>query len=245
MDIFQYKKSNISQKTFLIDPATRERIDIVHLLSGVASSRSEDVAHEFMTTVRAPSYCQAYGSYSDLVNCPTIDVVYIATPHSHHFQNAMLALEAGKHVLCEKSLTVNAAQAKKLFAVAEQKQRFLMEGLWVRFLPVSVEVRRLLQAGAIGTITRVFADNGLGVDPYREFPTGDRMVVKELAGGALLDPQQTDPKYKPQRVPVYAPQATQTTRPSRCAFKATKAKSKSPVGRVVRPGYESSDGDLG
>ncbi|KNG86651.1 dimeric dihydrodiol dehydrogenase [Aspergillus nomiae NRRL 13137] len=171
----------------LIDPATRERIDIVHLLSGVASSRSEDVAHEFMTTVRAPSYCQAYGNYSDLVNCPTIDVVYIATPHSHHFQNAMLALEAGKHVLCEKSLTVNAAQAKKLFAVAEQKQRFLMEGLWIRFLPVSVEVRRLLQAGAIGTITRVFADNGLGVDPYREFPTGDRMVVKELAGGALLD----------------------------------------------------------
>ncbi|KAB8245433.1 hypothetical protein BDV35DRAFT_405795 [Aspergillus flavus] len=137
--------------------------------------------------VQAPSYCQAYGNYSDLVNCPTIDVIYIATPHSHHFQNAMLALEAGKHVLCEKSFTVNAGQAKKLFTVAEKKQRFLMEGLWTRFLPVSVEVRQLLQAGAIGTVTRVFADNGLGMDPYSDFLPGDLMVVKELAGGALLD----------------------------------------------------------
>ncbi|KAK6810902.1 hypothetical protein RU639_013335 [Aspergillus parasiticus] len=111
--------------------------DIVHLLSGVASSRSEDVAQEFITAVQAPSYCQAYGDYSDLVNCPTIDVIYIATPHSHHFQNAMLALEAGKHVL------------------------------WA--------------------VIRVFADNGLGIDPYSDFPPGDRMVVKELAGRALLD----------------------------------------------------------
>ncbi|KAE8316904.1 hypothetical protein BDV41DRAFT_561847 [Aspergillus transmontanensis] len=119
--------------------------------------------------VQAPSYCQAYGDYSDLVNCPTIDVIYIATPHSHHFQNAMLALEAGKHVLCEKSFTVNAGQAKKLFTVAEKKQRFLMEGLWTQ------------------AVTRVFADNGLGMDPYSDFPPGDRMVAKELAGGALLD----------------------------------------------------------
>ncbi|KAE8338373.1 hypothetical protein BDV24DRAFT_166397 [Aspergillus arachidicola] len=173
-------------KDLLTHPATRERHDIVHLLSGTATSRSEDVAQEFITAVQAPSYCQAYGNYSDLVNCPTIDVIYIAT-HSHHFQNAMLALEAGKHVLCEKIFTVNAGQAKKLFTVAEKKQRFLMEGLWTRFLPVSVEVRQLLQAGAIGTVTRVFADNGLGMGPYSDFPPGDRMVVKELAGGALLD----------------------------------------------------------
>ncbi|KAE8414291.1 hypothetical protein BDV36DRAFT_286341 [Aspergillus pseudocaelatus] len=164
-------------KDLLVDPATRRHGNIGHLLSGVASSRSEDVAQEFINTVQAPSY----------FNCPIIDVIYIATPHSHHFQNAMLALEAGKHVLCEKSLTVNAAQVKKLFAIAKQKQCFLMEGLWTRFLPVSVEVRRLLQAGVIGTVTHVFADNGLGADLHRDFATGDRMVVKELAGGALLD----------------------------------------------------------
>ncbi|KAE8353686.1 hypothetical protein BDV28DRAFT_164764 [Aspergillus coremiiformis] len=174
-------------KDLLLDPATRGRIDFIHILSGVASSRSEDVAQEFITAVQAPPYCQAYKNYSDLVCCPTIDVIYIATPHSHHFQNAMLALEAGKHVLCEKSLTVNAAQAKKLFAIAEQKQRFFMEGLWTRFLPVSIEVRRLLQTGAIGTINRVFADTSLGMDPSRDFPADDRMVVKALAGGALLD----------------------------------------------------------
>ncbi|KAE8365224.1 hypothetical protein BDV27DRAFT_157134 [Aspergillus caelatus] len=174
-------------KDLLVDPATRRHGNIGHLLSGVASSRSDDVAQEFINTVQAPSYCHAYGNYSDLVNCPIIDVIYIATPHSHHFQNAMLALEAGKHVLCEKSLTVNAAQVKKLFAIAKQKQCFLMEGLWTRFLPVSVEVRRLLQAGVIGTVTHVFADNGLGADLHRDLATGDRMVVKELAGGALLD----------------------------------------------------------
>jgi predicted dehydrogenase len=100
----------------------------------------------------------------------------------------MLALETGKHVLCEKSLTVNAAQAKKLFATAEQKQRFLMEGLWTRILPVSIEVHRLLQTSAIGTITRGFADNGLGMDPSLDFPVGDRMVVKELAGGGNFGP---------------------------------------------------------
>ncbi|KJK61360.1 MviM [Aspergillus parasiticus SU-1] len=155
-------------------PANKRTTDIVHLLSGVASSRSEDVAQEFITAVQAPSYCQAYGDYSDLVNCPTIDVIYIATPHSHHFQNAMLALEAGKHVLCEKSFTVNAGQAKKLFTVAKKKQHFLMEGLWTQFLPVRA-------------VIRVFADNGLGIDPYSDFPPGDRMVVKELAGRALLD----------------------------------------------------------
>ncbi|GMG03949.1 unnamed protein product [Aspergillus oryzae] len=138
----------------------------------------------------------AYRNYSDLVNCPTIDVIYIATPHSHHFQNAMLALEAGKHVLCEKNFTVNAGQAKKLSTVAEKKQRFLMEGLWTRFLPVSVEVRQFLQAGAIGTVTRVFADNGLGMDPYSDFLPGDLMVVKELAGGALLDREFKCPPVK-------------------------------------------------
>lgn len=176
-----HNKSPLTSAEFtkdLIDPATRRHSDIGHLLSGVASSRSEDVTQEFINTAQAPSYFQAYGNYSDLVNCAIIDVIYIATPRSHHFQNAMLILEAGKHVLCEKRLTVNAAQAKKLFAIAKQKQCFLMEGLWIRFLLVSVEMRRLFQAGALRTVTHVFADNGLGVDPYRDFATSDRMVVK-------------------------------------------------------------------
>ncbi|KAE8145007.1 NAD(P)-binding protein [Aspergillus avenaceus] len=174
-------------RDLLTDPGLRGRADLVHILSGVASSSSEDAAREFIAKVEAPSHCHAYGEYAQLVQCPTIDVIYIATPHSHHFQNAMLALEAGKHVLCEKSLTVNAAQAKKLFATAERKQRFLMEGLWTRFLPISFEVRQLVRSGAIGTITRIFADNALGMDPGCDFAVDDRMVVKGLAGGALLD----------------------------------------------------------
>ncbi|KAA8646646.1 Gfo/Idh/MocA family protein [Aspergillus tanneri] len=150
-------------KDLLIDPTTREVTDVAHALIGVASSRSEEAASAFLDKVHAPSSCRAYGNYGDLVNSSEIDIVYIATPHSHHFQNAMLALEAGKHVLCEKALTVNAQQAKKLFVTAVQKQLFLMEGLWTRFQPAGVQVRRLLR------------------------DADDRMVKKELAGGALLD----------------------------------------------------------
>lgn len=171
----------------LIDPATRGATDIIHLLSGIASSRSSDIAKSFLADVRAPSTCQAFASYVDLVQSPAIDVIYVATPHSHHFQHAMLALEAGKHVLCEKSLTVNAAQARRLVETAQRKQRFLMEGMWTRFLPVSLETRRLLQMGAIGAVTRILADNSLGIGPESEFSATDRLVVKELAGGALLD----------------------------------------------------------
>ncbi|KAF7624392.1 hypothetical protein AFLA_008101 [Aspergillus flavus NRRL3357] len=166
----------------------------------------------------------------------------------------MLALEAGKHVLCEKNFTVNAGQAKKLSTVAEKKQRFLMEGLWTRFLPVSVEVRQLLQAGAIGTVTRVFADNGLGMDPYSDFLPGDRMVVKELAGGALLDlgvysihwVLQAMPKTNRRPIQILSTTTEYAmARPPRCASKAIKAKPKSTAGRGVRPGYESLDEDPG
>ena len=99
----------------------------------------------------------------------------------------MAALHHGKHVLCEKPLAVSAAQATKLFAVAKAKKRFLMEGLWTRFLPAGLAVRQLIRDGTIGTITRVFADNSLGMDLKQDFSTSDRMVVPCLAGGALMD----------------------------------------------------------
>lgn len=99
----------------------------------------------------------------------------------------MLALEAGKHVLCEKPLTVNADQARKLFSIAAKRNLFLMEGMWTRFQPIAMELQRLIQPRAIGTIIRVFADNGLGVYASSEWPSDDRMTRKDLSGGALLD----------------------------------------------------------
>jgi dihydrodiol dehydrogenase / D-xylose 1-dehydrogenase (NADP) len=174
-------------KDIILEPTTRNIHDIKHILVGVASSSSEDTSREFITKVGAPSTCHAYGSYKSLVKDPNVDIVYIATPHSHHFQNVMLALEAGKHVLCEKAFTVNKKQAEILFNTAQRKNLFLMEGMWTRFLPVGVQVRQRIHDGAIGTVTRVFADNSLGMDPPVNFPPEDRMVRKDLAGGALLD----------------------------------------------------------
>ncbi|KAJ5911066.1 D-xylose 1-dehydrogenase (NADP(+)) [Penicillium subrubescens] len=97
-----------------------------------------------------PTPCTAYATYTDLVADPNVDVIYVATPHSHHFQNVMLALHAGKHVLCEKAFTVNAAQAKILVETAREKGLFLMEAVWTRFFPLSVQVRDIIQSGEIG-----------------------------------------------------------------------------------------------
>jgi predicted dehydrogenase len=137
--------------------------------------------------VDAPSSAKAYGSYEDLVKNDDIDIVYVATPHSHHYQNVMLCLEAGKNVLCEKAFTVNAAQAKKLVQTAREKNLFLMEAVWTRYFPLSIYVRDAITSGRLGTVIRVSADNSLGAHPETVFDNKHRMVNPDLAGGALLD----------------------------------------------------------
>jgi predicted dehydrogenase len=128
-----------------------------------------------------------YGSYSDLVADPNVDIVYIASPHSHHYQHARLALEAGKHVLCEKAFTVNAKQTQILIDIAREKKVFLMEAVWTRFLPLAKEIREVVASGKIGEVKRVWADLSYWKDVEGEFASGHRMVDLGLAGGALLD----------------------------------------------------------
>ncbi|KAJ5937154.1 hypothetical protein N7454_004809 [Penicillium verhagenii] len=171
----------------LKDPATRDASDISHQVAAVASSSSKDRADQFIVDVGIPAPCVAYGSYEELVADPNVDVVYIATPHSHHYQNARLALEAGKHVLCEKAFTVNVDQAKILCELARQKNLFLMEAVWTRYFPLSVQVRRLIQQGAIGEVYRVIADTSFSDDPENKWGPENRMVNLDLAGGVLLD----------------------------------------------------------
>lgn len=108
-------------KDLTADPKTRDVHDIKHEIVAAASSSSASRAEQFLKDVGAPSSAKAYGSYEELVKDPNVDVIYVATPHSHHYQNAMLCLEAGKNVLCEKAFTVNAAQAKALVAKAKEK----------------------------------------------------------------------------------------------------------------------------
>lgn len=121
----------------------------------VASSSSKASAESFLEKVKAPAGAKAYGSYAQLVNDPDVEIVYVATPHSHHFQNAMLALEAGKNVLCEKALTVNAAQARKLVETAKAKNLFFMEAVWTRYFPLSIKLREMVSSGLIGPVYRV------------------------------------------------------------------------------------------
>jgi predicted dehydrogenase len=95
----------------------------------------------------------------------------------------MLCLEAGKHVLCEKAFTVNAAQAKRLAEKAKEKNLFLMEAVWTRYFPLSIYVRDIITSGKLGHVSRVFADNSFNF----QFDEKDRMINPDLAGGALLD----------------------------------------------------------
>ncbi|PSN64878.1 oxidoreductase domain-containing protein [Corynespora cassiicola Philippines] len=175
-------------KDLLVDPQTRGVTNVKHTVVAAASSSSKSRAEQFLKDVGAPADAKPYGSYEELVNDPNIDIIYVATPHSHHYQNAMLALEAGKNVLCEKAFTVNAAQTKALADKAKEKNLFLMEAVWTRYFPLSIYVREQITSGRIGPIARVLADNSMALDPEENFKDGKhRMVNPDLAGGALLD----------------------------------------------------------
>jgi predicted dehydrogenase len=140
-----------------------------------------------LTCVGAPGTAKAYDSYSSLVNDPDVDIVYIATPHSHHYQHARLALSAGKHVLVEKPITVTSLQCRKLRELAKEKKRFCMEAVWTRFFPLSREICQFISEGKLGDVKRVFADFSFWNDVDKEFGDEHRMVNLDLAGGALLD----------------------------------------------------------
>jgi len=126
---------------------------------------------------------QAYGSYEALAAAEGVDIIYIATPHPMHAENALLALGGGKAVLCEKPFTMNRREADEVVALARAKNLFLMEAMWTRFLPALAEVRRIMASGEIGSVTQVHADFGYSatLDPEH------RVNKRELGGGALLD----------------------------------------------------------
>ncbi|KAH7355942.1 hypothetical protein BKA66DRAFT_257704 [Pyrenochaeta sp. MPI-SDFR-AT-0127] len=174
-------------KDLLVDPTTRDAGDIRHIVAAAASSTSASRAQDFLNEVKAPSTAKAFGSYKELVNDKDVDIIYVATPHSHHYQHTRLALEAGKHVLVEKPITVNAEQCRILRDLAKEKKRFLMEAVWTRFFPLSREVTEFIRSGQLGDVKRVFADFSFWNDAEKEFGTKHRMVNLDLAGGALLD----------------------------------------------------------
>ncbi len=126
---------------------------------------------------------RVYTDYESLAVDPDVDAVYIATTHNFHFENIKLCLENGKHVLCEKPFTVNAAQTETLMTLAREKNLFMMEAVWTRFLPAIGKLRELLAEGVIGEVLTVKADFSI----TGEFGAEHRLKNKALAGGALLD----------------------------------------------------------
>lgn len=145
-------------------------------------SRSPASAADFVARVGAPEPV-ATGSYEDLFAHPDVDVVYVATPHSRHHPDTLAALAAGKHVLCEKPLALNARQAEEMIAAARGAKRFLMEALWSRFLPPYRDLVGVLAAGTIGEPRLVEATFGFRA-AYRP---EHRLFAPALGGGSILD----------------------------------------------------------
>lgn len=150
-----------------------------HKIEAVGS-RSAQKGHAFAAEF---ADCASYGSYEELVADPKIDAIYVATPHPSHVSNTLLALRAGKPVLCEKPFAVNAIQAKLMIDTAREMNVALMEAMWTRFLPHFKKTRELLSSGVIGQVISVEADHGQRLAAL-QIP---RLMLPEFAGGALLD----------------------------------------------------------
>ena len=145
-------------------------------------SRSAGSAERFVAE-HGLEGARTHASYDALVADPDVDVVYVASPHALHLEHATLALAAGKHVLCEKPLVMNVAEAEQLVAAARQADRFLMEAMWTACHPVVRAVRQGLEEGRFGTPRMLHATLGFRVEGSPD----DRMFDPALGAGALLD----------------------------------------------------------
>jgi predicted dehydrogenase len=143
-------------------------------------SRRADAARAFADEF---GIAHAHDSYEALVDDPDVDIVYIATPHPAHAENAILALEHGKHVLVEKPFTLTGAEAARVRDVARSNGLLAMEAMWTRYLPHMVRIREIVEAGTLGEVRALSADHTqkLPSDPAH------RLNALELGGGALLD----------------------------------------------------------
>ena len=123
----------------------------------------------------------AYGSYEEMLKDEQVELVYITSPHSHHYQHMKMCIEHGKHVVCEKAFTVNAMQAREIAKLAKEKGVYVAEAIWTRYMPSRKMINDLLEGGAIGKVHTLTANLSYDVDEIR------RMWDPALAGGTLLD----------------------------------------------------------
>jgi predicted dehydrogenase len=139
-------------------------------------SRAERFAKKF-------GFDRSYGSYEELVADPELDVVYVATPHSHHYEHTLLCLNNGKNVLCEKAFALNLKEVNEMISVAREKKLFLMEALWPPFQPSYQEADRIIKSGELGKVLTMAGRFGFTAD----YSPAARTYDLELGGGSLLD----------------------------------------------------------
>lgn len=142
------------------------------------ASRTEEKARQFADTYHASKW---YGSYEEMVADDGIDLVYVATPHSHHKEHTMLCLNYNRAVLCEKAFAVNTKEAEDMIRLAKEKNILLAEAMWVRYMPMSFTLKEIIDSDVIGKITGLTANLGYSLMQV------ERLIRPELAGGALLD----------------------------------------------------------
>lgn len=142
------------------------------------ASRSLEKAKEFASRY---GFEKAYGSYEEMLADENVELVYIATPHSHHYRHMKLCIEAGKHILCEKAFTVNTRQAEEIFRLAKEKEVLVTEAIWTRYMPSRKIINDLLAQGVIGEVKTLTANLDYTIADK------ERLIRPELAGGALLD----------------------------------------------------------
>ena len=156
--------------------STMARMEDVNLYA--VAARDLDRAQAFAAQY---GFDKAYGSYEEMLRDPHVELVYIATPHSHHAEHMKLCIAHGKNVLCEKAFTLDAAQAREIAALAKAKGVYAAEAIWTRYMPSRAMIDEILASGIIGNVTALTATLCYPV-AYKE-----RCIRPELAGGALLD----------------------------------------------------------
>lgn len=142
------------------------------------ASRSQERAQSFAQEF---GFQKVYSSYEEMVRDPEVELVYIATPHSHHYEHMMLCLAHGKAVISEKAFTMNAEQAKKIKAFAEEKKLYAAEAIWTRYMPSRKMIDEILASGVIGKVNTLTANLSYVISGKQ------RIYDPALAGGALLD----------------------------------------------------------
>lgn len=162
----------------IAETVTKTLVQLPEIECYAVASRTPGKAEAFAKKYGFP---KVYTNYRAMLSDPEVELVYITTPHSHHYEQMKLCLEHGKHVICEKAFTINAEQARKIRDLAAEKGLYVAEAIWTRYMPSRQLINRIIESGIIGKVNTLTANLSYNV-AYKE-----RLIFPELAGGALLD----------------------------------------------------------